>query len=98
MYSNEFFRCPYLYRIDEPMCPFLNRQMGYYDDLGYYDYPEDLIRSYENGYRNMFVPQMPGDRWSRWEDLGGALTSAPAVSSWASNRLDTFVRGTDNAL
>lgn len=40
----------------------------------------------------------PGGRWSQWEDLGETLTSAPAVSSWAPNRLDTFVRGTDNAL
>ncbi|MGW1071572.1 hypothetical protein [Streptomyces sp. NPDC002537] len=36
--------------------------------------------------------------WSGWESLGGGLTSAPAVSSWSSGRLDTFVRGSDNAL
>ena len=36
--------------------------------------------------------------WLGWESLGGTLTSAPAVSSWASGRLDTFVRGTDSAL
>jgi peptidoglycan hydrolase-like protein with peptidoglycan-binding domain len=36
--------------------------------------------------------------WHGWESLGGVLTSAPTVSSWAANRLDTFVRGTDNAL
>jgi hypothetical protein len=40
---------------------------------------------------------VPGG-WSRWENLGGVLTSAPAAASWAPNRLDTFVRGTDNAL
>jgi|GEM_PF-365631 len=40
----------------------------------------------------------PGQGWSRWEDLGGVLTSAPAVSSWQPNRLDVFVRGTDNAM
>jgi hypothetical protein len=34
--------------------------------------------------------------WLGWEDLGGILTSAPAVASWAANRLDCFVRGTDN--
>jgi hypothetical protein len=33
-----------------------------------------------------------------WESLGGVLTSGPGASSWASNRLDVFVRGTDNAL
>jgi peptidoglycan hydrolase-like protein with peptidoglycan-binding domain len=36
--------------------------------------------------------------WSGWESLGGVLTSAVGVSSWAPGRLDTFVRGTDNAL
>jgi len=36
--------------------------------------------------------------WLGWESLGGVLTSAPSVSSWSSGRLDTFVRGTDNAL
>ena len=36
--------------------------------------------------------------WLGWETLGGILTSAPSVSSWTSGRLDTFVRGTDNAL
>jgi len=39
-----------------------------------------------------------GTRWSAWESLGGVLTSGVGVSSWASGRLDTFVRGTDNAL
>jgi hypothetical protein len=36
--------------------------------------------------------------WSGWESLGGGLTSDPAVASWAPGRLDTFVRGGDNAL
>jgi len=35
---------------------------------------------------------------ARWESLGGTLTSGPAVSSWASGRLDVFARGSDNAL
>jgi hypothetical protein len=39
-----------------------------------------------------------GRRWFGWESLGGVLTSDPAVSSWAANRLDCFVRGTDNAM
>jgi peptidoglycan hydrolase-like protein with peptidoglycan-binding domain len=39
-----------------------------------------------------------GRRWYGWESLGGVITSDPAVSSWASNRLDCFVRGTDNAM
>ena len=33
-----------------------------------------------------------------WESLGGGLTSAPAIASWAKGRLDVFGRGTDNAL
>jgi len=37
-------------------------------------------------------------RWSGWEDLGGILSSGIGVSSWAANRLDCFVRGTDNAM
>ena len=37
-------------------------------------------------------------RWSGWESLGGVLTSGPGNCSWASGRLDVFVRGTDNAL
>jgi len=36
--------------------------------------------------------------WLGWESLGGGLTSAPAVCSWAPGRLDCFVRGGDNAL
>src|SRR5690606_25698360 len=40
----------------------------------------------------------PGQGWQGWESLGGVLTSAPAVSSWQTNRLDVFGRGTDNAL
>ena len=36
--------------------------------------------------------------WMGWEQLDGVLTSGPGVSSWASGRLDVFVRGTDSAL
>jgi murein DD-endopeptidase MepM/ murein hydrolase activator NlpD len=35
---------------------------------------------------------------SGYDSLGGLLTSAPAVASWASGRLDVFVRSGDNAL
>lgn len=37
-------------------------------------------------------------QWTGWQDLGGALTSAPAVASWGANRLDVFARGIDNTL
>jgi peptidoglycan hydrolase-like protein with peptidoglycan-binding domain len=40
----------------------------------------------------------PKSKWLGWEKLGGALTSGIGVSSWAANRLDCFVRGTDNAM
>ena len=36
--------------------------------------------------------------WSSWEDLGGPLTSAPAVASWGLNRLDVFARGPEKQL
>ncbi|CAH2603790.1 conserved protein of unknown function [Rhodovastum atsumiense] len=36
--------------------------------------------------------------WSDWESLSGQLTSDPDVSSWTSDHLDVFARGTDNAL
>ena len=36
--------------------------------------------------------------WSGLEDLGGKMTAAPAVASWAANRLDCFILGTDKTL
>ncbi|WP_279401472.1 hypothetical protein [Piscibacillus salipiscarius] len=38
------------------------------------------------------------NQWSSWENLGGRLTSAPAVSSWQANRLDVFARGQNQDL
>lgn len=44
-------------------------------------------------------PVPPSRRqWSSWEDLGGIIESAPAVSSWQRNRLDVFARGQDQGL
>ena len=37
-------------------------------------------------------------QWTGWEDLGGNLTSPPAVASWGSNRLDVFAAGHDQKL
>jgi Subtilase family len=45
--------------------------------------------------RQLITPVSTG--WSSWYSLGGVLTSGPGVASWAPNRLDVFVRGTDNA-
>jgi hypothetical protein len=36
--------------------------------------------------------------WSNWESLGGTITAGPAASSWAGERLDTFVKGANNAV
>ena len=36
--------------------------------------------------------------WSPWAGVGGVLASGPAVASWAPNRLDVFVHGTDGAI
>ncbi|WP_437949296.1 LamG-like jellyroll fold domain-containing protein [Sorangium sp. So ce296] len=44
------------------------------------------------------LPFPPLKLESSWESLGGDLSSTPAVSSWASGRLDVFVRGKDNTL
>ncbi|MBB6214268.1 hypothetical protein HNQ80_000337 [Anaerosolibacter carboniphilus] len=44
------------------------------------------------------IGEQPISGWSQWEDLGGVLTSGPAVASWQANRLDVFGRGQNNAL
>ena len=37
-------------------------------------------------------------KWSEWESLEGGLQAGPSAASWGPNRLDIFVRGTDNAM
>ena len=49
------------------------------------------------GVEDVLLPARPAS-WSGWEDLGGVLTSGPAAASWAEDRLDVFVKGTDNAV
>ena len=39
-----------------------------------------------------------GSNWSDFEDLGGNIASAPAVSSRATNRLEVFARNSNNQL
>jgi len=46
--------------------------------------------------RQLIPAVLPSREWRGWEDLGGVIIGAPAVASWASNRLDCFVRGTNN--
>jgi C1A family cysteine protease len=49
------------------------------------------------GINAVTVPAAPA-RWSGWEDLGGIIIDGPAAASWASNRIDVFATGTDNAM
>src|SRR5207342_3859754 len=39
-----------------------------------------------------------GDRWSAVEDLGGTLASAPAVTAWAVDQMETFAVFPDGEL
>jgi len=39
-----------------------------------------------------------GTAWSGWNNLGGVTVSAPAAVASSANRLDLWVRGTDNGL
>jgi hypothetical protein len=39
-----------------------------------------------------------GSEWKGWQDLGGPITSAPAVASWGAHRLDVFAAGPDGNL
>ncbi len=48
--------------------------------------------------RELIPAAIPARRWSRWENLGGFCTDGVGVSSWARNRLDTFVIGNNRSL
>lgn len=39
-----------------------------------------------------------GNVWHDWESLGGQLSGSPTLATGGSNRLDAFIRGTDNSL
>ena len=39
-----------------------------------------------------------GSKWSNWQSLAGVLNSAPAAVSLGPNRIDTFIKGTDNTM
>jgi hypothetical protein len=41
---------------------------------------------------------MPELLTSAWEPLGGQIIDSVSAVSWSENRLDLFVRGTDNAV
>jgi V8-like Glu-specific endopeptidase len=46
----------------------------------------------------LVVSSTDGTAWSGWLDLGGVLTSDPALVASGAGRLDVFVRGTDAAV
>ncbi len=48
--------------------------------------------------RGVYTKRWDGQQWSDWHDLGGVVTSGPAVSSWGPNNIDVFARGQDKAL
>ena len=83
----------------------------YYDNAASLGLKYDLVNRNNLRGTGMWALGMDGDSqdlwnelyykfalWHRWESLGGPITFAPAVSSWASGRVDVFVRGTDFAL
>src|SRR5205807_453810 len=57
-----------------------------------------FVRAPDNNLHHSFHTDFT-PTWSAWENLGGTLTSAPTAVSWGSaNRIDVFVKGSDNAL
>jgi peptidoglycan/xylan/chitin deacetylase (PgdA/CDA1 family) len=57
----------------------------------------DLFARATNG-NHLWHKSWNGAFWSGWEDLGGVLTSAPTVASYASGHLDVFARGVDSQM
>jgi hypothetical protein len=60
--------------------------------------PDTGCRGEDSTRTTVFQNLISTSSWLGWEDLGGVLTSGVGVSSWAANRLDCFVKGTDNAM
>ena len=58
------------------------------------DYAGTPCQSFGSGYQAHLQSVPP----SGWERVGASMTSAPAVTSWGTNRLDVFARGQDLAL
>ena len=64
------------------------------DDLSFWT---ALPYAVSGGYQ-VIIGKIKADPHRYWEDLGGELTSAPAVASRGKRRLDVFLRATDNSL
>jgi hypothetical protein len=84
---------------------------AYWDDPVSMGHKFDLVLTRRFAGAGMFTLDYGGGTFELWstiaerfssstlyESLGGVATASPAVASWGPNRLDLFVRGTDNAL
>ncbi len=61
-------------------------------------YGECNIDVYQKiGVTGVILPA-PAHGWYGYENLGGVLTSRPNAASWAANRIDVVVRGSDSAV
>ncbi|MEV4316753.1 S8 family serine peptidase [Actinocrispum sp. NPDC049592] len=58
----------------------------------------DLYSSYQTPPAIPLPPAGDAQHWYGWDSPDGNLTSAPAVTSWGSNRLDVFAKGANNVL
>jgi hypothetical protein len=50
---------------------------------------------------NVYIRTYQNNAWGSWQSLGapsGLVPSTPAITSWGPNRLDVFVRGSDDKL
>src|SRR5262249_16001340 len=83
-----------------PLRPLLFRQMSVVDptDLSLPETSGPWARVQEQGPplgpANSFIwPLGRNPYWRGWQDLGSPVKAAPAVASWAANRLDVFSTG-----
>jgi hypothetical protein len=53
------------------------------------------VRGTDNSIRHRWLTPSQNPPWSGWDELGGNLTSAPAIVSWRTDQLDVWSRGTE---
>jgi hypothetical protein len=58
---------------------------------------EVFVRGTDNGVWHRWQT-LPGNGWSGWAPLGGAITGNPAATRNLDGRLELFVRGAGNAV
>lgn len=66
--------------------------------LGLSSWGRGRLDAFIRGKDNALWHKYYDNGWSRWENLGGSLTSDPAAVSWGAGRIDVFARGANNAL